>query len=906
MTTQTDNRGPERFASQDTEESQGSVGKALGAALALIVLLIGVPVALWFLTGPPPIPTGLPSRSELSQPIGLDLMFTILRAVVWLAWLQFAVCTVVEMVSFVRGGGLPRAVPLSGPSQAVARALVGTLLVGVSFLASSGGATAAAEVVASTSSSPVASAEQSPGQGNADSEASEEQASHVKEAPRKLSVPGVPADMTDVIGHKVAIVLPPQGHYHDNLWDIAERHLGDGRRWKEIYELNQHRDQPDGQRLVLGRLIQPGWVLKMPNDATGVQRVTEEQQAPVKERPQQRDAPPSVDAEQSAQASGDSVAPSSSLADDLLAGGLLGGAVLGALLVERRRRGARGVGPEDAETEVALRVGADPERTARLDRALRSLSAACGEHDVPLPPVYAAEVSDQRIALRLAGQHHGAPGSWTVEDDGRVWMLDAEVALGAESEQAPYPGLVCLGRDDQGSDVLVDLESADGIVSIDGSPVIARQVVSALAVQLVTAPWADDQRVLGHDLGQALTQIGTPGIEPVANLDTAITDLSGAVVQLPAAHVLTGRAGPAAGTTPHYLAIGSLPDDAAGERLSALTHDGTRGLGILVAGRLATSRWRATVDDAGRLSLPLLDVEVDAARLGDDTAENLAALFSQARTPRAEPAEGRTTVPPTPSGAGDDSTWSSARVRVGALGPVEVRAQGQMDDARLALATEIVVFLAVQTEPVHPSVVGASVWPRGVTPDVRDATIERVRDWLGSDADGNHLLRVTEGGRLQLASDVGVDWQAFCVLARRSRDASAREEPELLRRALQLVRGPFLAETPVHRYSWIVRTGLEQGTEQIVVDVAHRLAQLCHHDPAGGAAAARAGLRLAPHSQLLWRDLLLAVNGDDDPDAAAVTVQEMTATLQSLDLHPDAETTALVEELLPGRSEETG
>ena len=32
--------------------------------------------------------------------------------------------------------------------------------------------------------------------------------------------------MTDVVGKKVYIVKPPTGHYHDNLWDIAEQLSG--------------------------------------------------------------------------------------------------------------------------------------------------------------------------------------------------------------------------------------------------------------------------------------------------------------------------------------------------------------------------------------------------------------------------------------------------------------------------------------------------------------------------------------------------------------------------------------------------------------------------------------------------------------------------------------------------------
>ena len=50
----------------------------------------------------------------------------------------------------------------------------------------------------------------------------------------------------------------------DNLWDIAERYLGDGERWHEIFALNKGRPQPGGQELTTPGLIEPGWVLLLP------------------------------------------------------------------------------------------------------------------------------------------------------------------------------------------------------------------------------------------------------------------------------------------------------------------------------------------------------------------------------------------------------------------------------------------------------------------------------------------------------------------------------------------------------------------------------------------------------------------------------------------------------------------
>ncbi len=65
------------------------------------------------------------------------------------------------------------------------------------------------------------------------------------------------------------MVKPPVGRFHESLWEIAQKYLGDGRRYREIFELNSGRIQPDGSRLTIASLIRPGWVLNMPRDAHG-------------------------------------------------------------------------------------------------------------------------------------------------------------------------------------------------------------------------------------------------------------------------------------------------------------------------------------------------------------------------------------------------------------------------------------------------------------------------------------------------------------------------------------------------------------------------------------------------------------------------------------------------------------
>jgi len=57
----------------------------------------------------------------------------------------------------------------------------------------------------------------------------------------------------------------------DSLWRLAQVHLGDGMRWKEIVTLNADRVQPGGGRISGENPTLPvGWVLQLPADATDV------------------------------------------------------------------------------------------------------------------------------------------------------------------------------------------------------------------------------------------------------------------------------------------------------------------------------------------------------------------------------------------------------------------------------------------------------------------------------------------------------------------------------------------------------------------------------------------------------------------------------------------------------------
>jgi hypothetical protein len=63
-------------------------------------------------------------------------------------------------------------------------------------------------------------------------------------------------------------VVPHADNPEDiTLFKIAERALGDGNRFPEIFELNQGRPRPDGTPFTDPAVIEPGQVLQLPEDA---------------------------------------------------------------------------------------------------------------------------------------------------------------------------------------------------------------------------------------------------------------------------------------------------------------------------------------------------------------------------------------------------------------------------------------------------------------------------------------------------------------------------------------------------------------------------------------------------------------------------------------------------------------
>jgi len=895
------------------------------AVVLLAALTIGVPAALVMIIGLP-VPKSMPSMSVLTGQLDVLTILKILSVVVWLAWLQLVWCVIVEIRAAVRNVGVPSRVPLSGGTQSVAHRLVTAAL--LLFSAAAALSPAVSQLAAAPQPAHSISAQAMPGAvGSAAVTAAE-----LTQAPAQHAHQA----------QKLYVVTPPQGRYHESLWEIAQHHLGDGRRYKEIFELNKDRVQPDGSKLTIASLIRPGWMLQMPGDAfgPGIQTVAQHQA----QQHAQQTGPQGADHQQMAGQHGqpggaDTVVMNRSGGGfnggsqggaahqqqapaawpyELSAASLLAAGVLAALGRNRRQRlwqrgfGRRLVAPagDAAMAEAALRLGADDPAVQLLDTSLRQLSAGLARHGKTPPTVFAAHLGGEHLDLWIAPSDPEPPAPWQAVDGGQVWRLPvaAAASLDGAGALAPYPGLVSLGMNDTGR-IMVDLEVAHGLISLRGPADTVRSALAALAVELVTNRWSDRMRVTLVGFGEGLDLIAPDRVVLAGTLEEALPELErrGAELddQLSAwgiDSVLTGRSvmNNADAWAPHYLIMGVPPTPEQAERLLAVARTRHRtALGLVVAGDVPGASWTWDVTAEGRLQAGVLGFDVAAQLLPAAQYSAVVSLFrdSHGDAPLTPPAVGEAPAAHLQPGA-------PVVVEVGLLGPAIVSAPGPVEPDRLAQATELVAYLAAHPAGVHMNVLSGALWPRGVTQEVRDAAVARVRRWLGTDHAGQANLVTDPDGRLHLGPDVRVDWRVFRgLIARASQGADAATAAECLQQALNLVRGQVLDGRDPARYGWLSAADFGYEVTALVADTAHSLSalRLTWGDAVGAMDAARAGLRLAFDDEMLWRDLLRGAHATGQEQVLRAVVDEVSArvALDEVMSRMAPETEALIDELLP-------
>jgi nucleoid-associated protein YgaU len=217
------------------------------ATVAVLGIIIGLP-ALFLGLGANPIPDQTPSwdsvKNALLAPDDGTLILGLFEVIGWAAWAFLTLSLVVETIARLRRVEAPK-LPGLGRPQAAARGLVGLaalLFIAAPITAQAANAGPAASAPASVSYVQAGTvdqtpADQSPAQRGAKVEAKQE------------SQDRATVDHTVKAG--------------ESLWSIAQDHLGDGARYKELAKLNSD---------LLGTqpsFLEPGWVLKLPAPDSG-------------------------------------------------------------------------------------------------------------------------------------------------------------------------------------------------------------------------------------------------------------------------------------------------------------------------------------------------------------------------------------------------------------------------------------------------------------------------------------------------------------------------------------------------------------------------------------------------------------------------------------------------------------
>lgn len=758
--------------------------KGIGALLALLLLLVGPPLALAAGVGWP-LPRGVPTWSEVADVLGGarlpdGAVVKVLACGCWIAWALFAASVVHETLAWAHGRSA-RSIALTGGFQTLARRLVMAATLVVALARS-----APAHTVALPAAVPAVATTPAPVPVEAPT-------------PAPTPVPALPN----------CTVQP-----RDSLWRLAENHLGDGMRWRDIWDLNHDRVQVDGVRFTDPDLIHPGWVLTMPADAVGLPGV----EAPVTTPASVPSPPPVVDsapppapttfpspattttiepattttvaptyADPSAvEPDADSGDPDADVTPLLAGAALVAAGVVATLDHYRRRRAAHGsrVAPPESlrASEVALRRAADERTYTRLDLVLRNLAHQLELDPGPPPSIDVVSVGPVGVEVILDRPSTAPDGPFEVTAEGRAWTLpsaveDADLEPVARKITGPAPALATIGTVEERT-VLVDLETVP-VTVVNGDPDDATALLGTIALDLATSDRADDlDLVLVGDVPAGLEAL-TRG-RTVASVEDLLPELDRQVERaerdlrsMKVATVSEARVrGLGEGVAPTVVIVFAAGEG--GQGLAELAAIARRriGIGVLVATDEIDADRELCVEDDTLVVKPLglrlapsalpVDVTVDAAALVVDATDESTDLDLRDE-PAAAPAapellngHGQTVEFVLRHDAAGDPIVPEGHVVIRVCGGVEIFGGERHIDRRRS--AEFVVYLALHPDGVDEDQIRQALWPEmEPTRSTFNETISFARRCLGPDPTGEHHVRHFERGRYRLGPYVHLE-----------------------------------------------------------------------------------------------------------------------------------------------------
>lgn len=180
-----------------------------------------------------------------------------------------------------------------------------------------------------------------------------------------------------------------------------------------------------------------------------------------------------------------------------------------------------------SDVEMQLRMIEDPKASEDIDTALRMLAVWAQSTSNALPQLYALRLDLDSIVVIL-DEPTELPTPFTPQDDSMsAWIIArSDITPLEEIPAAPYPALIAIGRDEEDSQVYVDLERM-GTLNVTGANDEDRHsVLLSYAVQLATIPWSEDVQVtlVGFN-DPLLDSLGTGRIRQVTDVETLLRNL---------------------------------------------------------------------------------------------------------------------------------------------------------------------------------------------------------------------------------------------------------------------------------------------------------------------------------------------------------------------------------------------
>lgn len=739
---------------------------ALGALVALVLLVALPPLVLASTVGWP-LPRELPTWSQVSDAlsgasVSDAVLVKALACACWVVWMVLLLSIVEESVAWARGRAARR-LPGAGLMQPMTRRLVmaATLLVG-----------AARSTTPTVSLPPTAIAP-----------------AVVAVAPPAAPQPAVAEPVLPT-----CIVQP-----RDSLWKLAEQHLGDGMRWRELWELNRGQPQADGRVFADPNLIHPGWRLTMPSDAVGlddpVPVLPPEAEAPALPPPsttvpETTSVTPTTAASTGAENGHDAERPgaeptSPEDADDpdsdvlpLLAGAALAAAgVITSLDRLRRRqlrhrpagRSIRRPAPPTRLAEQRLRRAADVRSYSLLDLALRNLAAQLRHSDeADLPGIDVVSVGPVGVEILLDRTTEAPAGPFEVTADGRAWTLPATtdtaaLAAVAHDHVGPAPALAAVGRVDDRT-VLVDLESSPCTV-VNGDPLDARALLWTIVLDLATSDRADDIELVV--VGEV--PAGMVPFDRVRHVDRLSSILEEVERQVHATDAVldassrgsaqTARlSGLGDGIAPLVVVVATQAEPESLDRLVALARR-KAGVAVVVLGDVNAPDRELCVEEDTLVVKPL-GLRLTPAALPPEISASATGLLADAGADDEIDLRDEVSVPPEEF----DFTYDDEGAPIVPSGHVVLRVHGGVEifggarpiDRRRS--TELVVYLALHPEGVNEEQIREALWPEdNPSRTAFNETVSRARRCLGLDPSDEPHVRHIKHGRYTLGPYVHLE-----------------------------------------------------------------------------------------------------------------------------------------------------